>query len=258
MATEQPQRFMLITCAVLIRECYHCAAMSKNLVDIRSLEQGLHDIGEELMAARLQEEIDAVDTQKYSAILLGYGLCNNGIRGLHSTLPLVIPRAHDCITLLMGSREKYQDYFDKNPGTYYRSVGWVERLCSALSNPDSTVSRMGLTSYEEYVEKYGEENAQFIMATVGDWRKNYSKLAYIDTGLGDVKALRESAKNEALENNWDYEDIHGSKDLLQRMLDGQWDDQEFLVVEPGGVVHPRVDDRIIESRAVVSQEQGRQ
>ena len=100
-------RYMMIACAVLARECYHCAAISKNLIDLTILKQGLHDIGEKKMSSALQREIDAVDIEKYEAILLAYGLCNNGIRNLRSDLPLVVPRAHDCITLLMGSKEDY-------------------------------------------------------------------------------------------------------------------------------------------------------
>ncbi|MFV1980286.1 MAG: DUF1638 domain-containing protein [Rhodothermia bacterium] len=34
----------------------------------------------------------------------------------------VLPRAHDCITLLMGSRTRYLEYFKAHPGTYFRSV----------------------------------------------------------------------------------------------------------------------------------------
>ena len=41
--------------------------------------------------------------------------------------PLVLPRAHDCITLLMGSRTEFERYFQDHPGVYYRSTGWVER-----------------------------------------------------------------------------------------------------------------------------------
>jgi hypothetical protein len=39
--------------------------------------------------------------------------------------PLVIPRAHDCISILLGSPEIHQDVLKKNPGTYFYSPGWV-------------------------------------------------------------------------------------------------------------------------------------
>ena len=52
---------------------------------------------------------------------------------------LVLPRAHDCITLLMGSRSEFESYFQDHPGVYYRSTGWVERgadLEPLRANPD--------------------------------------------------------------------------------------------------------------------------
>ena len=125
-AAEAP-RYKLIACEILYRELCYCAALSKNIVDLEFLPKGLHDLGEEKMSARLQQAIDGVDSGRYQAILLGYALCNNGIRGLRGPLPLVIPRAHDCITLLLGSKERYREVFDANPGTYFESTGWMER-----------------------------------------------------------------------------------------------------------------------------------
>jgi len=64
----------------------------------------------------------------YSWIILGYALCNNGIVGLTGRrFSLIVPRAHDCITVFMGSRKRYQDYFFANTGTYFHTTGWLER-----------------------------------------------------------------------------------------------------------------------------------
>ena len=70
------QRFMLIACAVFEQECRECVELSENTVDLKIVDQGLHDVGEEKMSSALQDEIDAVDCEKYEAILLAYGLCN--------------------------------------------------------------------------------------------------------------------------------------------------------------------------------------
>jgi hypothetical protein len=102
------------------------------------MEKGLHDVGTKKMSAMLQSEIDKVDAEKYDMILLCYGLCNNGICNLHSSLPIVIPRAHDCITLLMGSKEKYKDYFEKIPGTFFLSSGRHERNKGPGDTEDTT------------------------------------------------------------------------------------------------------------------------
>ncbi len=243
---DDPKRYVMIACAVLTRECYYCAAMSRNVVDIRFLAQGLHDIGESKMSAKLQAEIDSVPAGEYDAILLGYGLCSNGIRGLRAPLPLVAPRAHDCITLLMGSKEAYQAYFDRNPGTFYQSVGWIERARSNLSNPESTTRQMGMSSYEEYVKQYGEENAKYLVEVLGGF-KHYDRLAYIDTEVGDSGAYRDCTREQADKRGWRFDLLKGSTTLLWRMMQGEWDEEDFLVVAPGQAIAPSYDGSIVRS-----------
>lgn len=215
-------------------------------MDITFLPKGLHDSGEKKMSTRLQETIDQVDPAKYEAILLGYGLCNNGIRGLHAALPLVVTRAHDCITLLLGSKEKYAAYFQNNPGTYYMSPGWVERNPDSRENADSITTQLGMNrTYQEYVDKFGEDNALYLMETLGSWYKNYKKMAYIDTHVLDDQAYKDQTRSEAASHGWEYEDLSGSTDLLQRLLDGNWDSRDFLVIPPSRTIAPSHDGDII-------------
>ena len=79
-----PRRHLVLACEVLARECYLCAARSPHIVEVRVLEQELHDLGAPKMSAALQAAVDAVDPGRYHAILLAYGLCNNGIVGLRA------------------------------------------------------------------------------------------------------------------------------------------------------------------------------
>ena len=88
----------------------------RNIIDLKLVQQGLHDVGEPKMSASLQEELDAVDQAQYDAILLGYGLCNNGIRNLRASIPIVVPRAHDCITLLAWIQRKIPHLLQRAPG----------------------------------------------------------------------------------------------------------------------------------------------
>ncbi len=244
---DKPKRYMLIACAVIYRECYHCAAISKNIIDIRILDKGIHDIGADKMSVMLQNEIDAVDAKQFDGILLGYGLCNNGVRGLHSQVPLVIPRAHDCITLLMGSKEKYKRYFDENPGTYFQSTGWMERGTSSLENEESIPSQLGIKGYDHYVKEYGEENAKYIMETLGAGIDNYSKLAFIDTKVCETEHYRAKVKANADEKGWQYEELCGSTAILLKIMNGEWDKEMFLVIEPGKTIEPTHKDDIIKS-----------
>jgi hypothetical protein len=248
---DEPRRYKLIACEIMFRELSYCAALSRNIIDIDFMPKGLHDMGERKMTALLQAAIDEVDTSRYDAILLGYGLCNNGTRGLRATLPLVLPRAHDCIALLLGSRQKYSAYFEAHPGTYYKSPGWIERSQDpgddpSNGNPDSVMTQLGIhRTYDEYVAKFGEENARYLMEMLGDWVKNYTRLVYIDTQVGDSSGYKQQTEAEAAQRHWEYEELPGNTGLLQRLLDGPWDPGDFLVVPPSQTLMPTYDDNII-------------
>ena len=244
------KRYKLIACEVMFREICHCAAACSNIIGVTFMEKGLHDIGTSKMSERLQREIDKVDASMYDTILLCYGLCNNGICGLHSPLPIVAPRAHDCITLLMGSKEKYKDYFDNNPGTFFLSSGWLERNKDPGDTEDSVPTQLGIVkTYEEYVEMYDEETAQYLMDTLGSWLKNYKKCAFINTHVGSENTYREITKQFTDEKGWEYEEIGGDTGLIYRLLNGDWSPEEFLILPPDARIAPSYDDGIISSKA---------
>lgn len=240
------KRFKVIACEILFREVCYCAAHSRQSVDLTFLPKALHDIGASPMSEQLQAAIDAVDSSAYDAILLVYGLCNNGICNLRSTLPLVIPRAHDCITLLLGSRERYQQLFDHYPGTYYQSTGWIERAVDPGSQPNSITAQLGIKcDYQAYIAKYGAENARYLMDMLGDWLKHYNRLVYIDTGFGDFETYARATQVTAEERGWAYERVQGSTALLQQLLNGEWNARDFLVVPPNTAIQPTYDNSII-------------
>lgn len=243
---DTPKRFKLIACEVLFREICYCVSQCDNIIDIIFMPKGLHDIGEYKMSEKIQTEIDKVDGSKYQAILLGYGLCNNGIRGLHSKLPLIIPRAHDCITLLIGSKKKYDDYFKRKPGTFFKSTGWIERDVNPNETELSVTSQLGISNkFNEYAEQYDEENAIYLMEILGDWFKNYKRLTYIDTKIGYFDRYKKLIKQQAEAKGWEYDELDGSVNLLLCMLNGEWDLKDFLVVPPNSVVKTSFDDDII-------------
>lgn len=246
--TPQPHHYRLIACEILFREVCQCVSNCPDIIDVSFMPKGLHDVGEAKMCAALQAVIDKTDPSKHEAVLMAYGLCNNGVRGLHAPVPLVIPRAHDCITLMLGSRQRYAEYFDKNPGTYFKSTGWIERDTSGANGDTSIPSQFKMNkTYQEYVEQYGEENAQYLMAALGDWLKNYRKFTYIDTGVGDFPQYKEQTRAEAAKNGLEYEEVVGSTDLLRRLVNGQWDAVDFLVVPPARKIRVSYDEGIVDS-----------
>jgi len=61
------------------------------------------------------------------------------------------------------------EIFQENPGTYFKSTGWYERD-SELGDEDNIMTQLGVNkSYDEYVSRYGAENARYIVETLGKW-----------------------------------------------------------------------------------------
>lgn len=140
-ADDRP-RIKALICETAFRECCHLMARSPLVIDPVFLPRGLHDIGRQRMLATLQQQVDHVDPAQYSHTLWVYGLCNHGIVGLEATsTPLVVPRAHDCVTLSFGSDERHFDHFSAHPGTYFETTEWDEH--NALELDQSLPSRGG-------------------------------------------------------------------------------------------------------------------
>ncbi len=237
-------RLKLISCEVLYREMCACVARSPHQIDIEFLPKGLHDLGGARMRGRLQEVVDSTDPSVHETILMGYALCGNGLAGLTArTVPIVLPRAHDCIALLMGSRHKYQQYFDENPGVFFRSTGWLERGKGLipLSRRQTGVD----TKLEELIEKYGEENGRYLFEELNNYQSHYRQMTYIRTGLEADGSFEDRAREEATRRGWTYASMDGDMTLFRRFINGDWGEADFLTVPPAHRVVVRYDDSII-------------
>lgn len=196
---------------------------SKNGQSNIFLDYGLHSIPKQLKLA-VQEEINAI--QKPSLIVLGYGLCGNGLNeiqaGIHT---LVIPKADDCVAIFMGSRQQYLDQFNEKPGTYYLTKGWFE----VGSDP--------LSEYEKLVEKYGADTADYLMETQ---YQHYQRLLFVAHVQADLEEYRPRALEVAAyceRFNIVYEEYLGSDEFFHQIaevLEAQVDiPSDFIVVQPG-------------------------
>lgn len=239
-------RLKLIGCEVISRELCSVVAQAPNTVDLVLLPKALHDASGGTMVRALQTAVDSVE-DGYDAILMGYGLCGNGLVGLTARqVPLVVPRAHDCITLMMGSRQRFDEYFENNQGVYFRSTGWVER--AADINPIVRDQTGAGASLPALIEKYGEENGQYLFEELTRYRQTYRQLTYIRTGVDKTGRTEKEAKAEADSRGWEFEAMEGDLTLFQRLVSGEWDD-DFLIVPPGHRVVARYDGKIIDSEA---------
>ena len=245
--------FKVIACEIVFREVCHLASRAQQVLDLEFVTQGHHDVPSS-GRIDLQQRINAVPAGKYDAILLGYGLCSNIVTGLTTPhTPMVIPRGHDCITFFLGSKVRYQEYFNAHPGTYYYTSGWLEcrqrrggdlKQETAFFMPASSLPGAAKV-YQEWVEKYGEEEAKYLLETMGQWSAAYSHGVLINFDFARHLRCREQVQQICAERNWQFEEVPGDLGLLERWLAGNWKPEEFLVVQPGQEVVATHDENII-------------
>ena len=218
---EQP-RVHVLACGVLAADLRALAPKIPVRLTFDFLPGKLHATPHELRR-RLQERIDAVSAAGTADVIaIGYGLCGRGTVGLHARgVPLRVPKTHDCIALFLGSDAAYQEQFARCPGTYYVSAGWVqEGMGSASAVASSVETGAGVCPPDDadgLGEQYGSENAQAIRQFMDSWKRNYSRAAFIDTGIGNTHHAR-IAQAMAQENGWAYEALRGSPDVLAAVL----------------------------------------
>lgn len=238
-AIPPPQRIVLIACAVLEAEVRHYASLFPGLIQIDILEQGLHNEPAKLRDS-VQQAIDRIERDcTPDAIVLGYGLCSRGLEGVHAAkATLVIPRAHDCITLLLGSKERYQQYVNQHPGTYWYSPGWNKHHI-----PPGPQRYEKL--YNEYLAKFGEDEAKYLMEMEQHWFTTYNRATYVDLTVGVTQADLDYTRQCADWLKWHFDHQQGDPALLKDLLGGNWDADRFLVLSPGSTLQVSGDEQVI-------------
>jgi len=190
------------------------------------LDYGLHEFPNKLSSA-VQEQIDSL--QEPSRILLGYGLCGNGLEGIRAGRhTLFMPRADDCIAILLDSYQAYLKEFCENPDTYYLTKGWLE----SGSDP--------LREYHQALEKYGAGNAEWLM---DQQYRHYKRLVFVAHTREDLETYRPRALEVAEYcKQWgmSYEEVLGSEDYIRDLVKAVGtlceSDEQFLVIPPGGSI----------------------
>jgi hypothetical protein len=197
------------------------------------MDYGLHRVPGK-MAGTLQEVLDGLEQP--SLVVLGYGLCGTGLKGLRAgPHTLLVPRVDDCIALLLGSYHAYMREFQAVPGTYYLSKGWLE----SGSHP--------LKEYHEYVPVYGEKEAMWIM---DQQYQHYERLVLVAHSEVDLEGYRPQAQEVSrFCERWAmrYEEMLGSDRYIRRLIElaeqlagngtsASVTDTDFVIVPAGGEI----------------------
>src|ERR1019366_3803742 len=101
---------------------------------------------------------------------------------------------------------------------------------------------------QEYIEKFGEEDAEFLMESEQGWLTHYSVGTYVDTGLTDKSSVDNDiayTKACTVWLKWKFDRQKGSAQLLTELLDGPWDNRKFLVLEPGQMARMTADEKVV-------------
>ncbi len=226
-------RYALIACEVMTRTLNAALPLAKDDITIEWIDIGLHSTPK-LLHTRLQEILDGLDTAAYDAALLLFGLCGKATTlTAPPEIPLVMPRAHDCITLYLGSAARFQQEFDSDPGTYWYSVDYMARNTNQNNMLGAVSMGMEDDEYARLIERYGLDTASKIRETLTGWQAHYSRAVFIDDRQGDDAAYRLHASDKAAKEGWAFKIMEGDNRLVEMLVTGDWPEDEFVVVPPG-------------------------
>ena len=235
----------IIACSVLDSELKAAAERAGVTIDEEYLEAGLHE-QPHVLHSELQAAIDRAEELKnegrnYDALVIGYGLCGRGTTGITAgSIPLIIPRVHDCIAMFLGSDKRYRKQFAGNPGTFYMTRGWYDYKTQPMAvkkRGDRPVEGNWDISagFDSIKRKYGRDNAEEIYSFLNSWKKNYTRSVFIETGTEKSSEYEDYTRDLADELGWKFERVKGSDHLFLRMLKTELTDDEILVVPPGHI-----------------------
>ena len=229
----------LIACEVFRDEIGLLETDDTCIVGMRFLEIGLHDQPDE-MRVTLQQAIDALDARDdIGAVILAYGLCGLGTAGLRAGRhPLVFPRAHDCITVFLGSKETYAARQSACPGCYHYTPGW--NRARRVPGPD----RIDFLR-ADFSRKFDPDDVEFLLENERAMWSSYHTATFIDLGTPDAAAEAAYTARCAEWLGWNFEHLKGDPALLRDLLSGNWDAQRFQIVPPGARLAHSADEAVM-------------
>jgi hypothetical protein len=234
-------RIAVLACSVLEREIALYACGAQHIAHVQFFEMGLHD-QPDLLRSTLQTNLDALDERTdIEAVVLVYGLCGRGTVGL---APLrhkfVIPRAHDCISLFMGSKEAYTEHQRQCASCYYYTPGWNRGR--RVPSPEALE-----TMRNDLPSRFDADDVEFLVETTREQWAMHDTATYIDLGTDDSEKEADYARKCAHWLGWRFEHLRGDPTLLRDLLWCRWDAKRFQIIEPGSKLGQALDESIMRS-----------
>lgn len=162
--------------------------LKENQYDIVYLDIQQHNFPHEL-AKQIQQEIDS--SSGYQKIIILYGLCGGALLEIRAReIPLLLIKVHDCLSILLGSKESYEELTKDN-----KSVSWS---CYSLEEENHRQEFR-----ERWAQEYDEETVQYLISTLDP-----EPSMYVALGLPQELKYIEKQKNI----------VKGSNLFLQEIL----------------------------------------
>lgn len=219
--------YALLACDVFEEELIHYGGTNPPWRQLRHLEMGLHDQPDRL---RAQVEVTLAEIEadpEIETIALAYGRCGNGLVGVTAgRCSLVLPQAHDCISILLGGTARHAAILKENPGTYFYSPGWVRGR--RVPGPDREAYLR-----EFYAERYAddEEMINDLVEVDAETFAHHNCAAYV--AITENAAASDSCRNCAHHLGWSHRELKGDPSFLDDLIHARWYDSRFLLVPPG-------------------------
>ncbi|MDR2349500.1 MAG: DUF1638 domain-containing protein [Deltaproteobacteria bacterium] len=216
--TDSPAKGLGIVACDVVKNELERVRENKD-VRLRCLEYALHEKPKEMPGAIVKAVEEMLATGEVGKVALGYGLCSNGTVGVSCRNGTVVPRCHDCISMLLGSPARYMKMFRECPGTYFLTDGWIRNR----GDPVSTVEF-------RYAPKMGEKKA---------WKgmklelANYKRICFVNNGVGDEDALRRRALENAKAFDKEFMEVKADLGFFEKLVGGSTDEDCFIILGPG-------------------------
>jgi hypothetical protein len=202
----------LICCKTIEAELKMAMEMTELEYPINWLEPNLHNTPHKLNSA-LQEIFDSLHCDR---LIMVMGFCGNSVAGLRTgCFETVLPRVDDCISLLLGIKNRMA--IEREKGTYFLSKGWLDGEHDIWSE------------YKHAAEKYGEKKGKAIFDLMFS---NYKRIGVLDTGCYSIKDILPTTEKIAQTLALEHEVIPADVKYLSELLVGPWSKEKFLLIAP--------------------------
>lgn len=210
----------VIACGSLFHE-FTSLIKDDNGPDIHFLDTDLHRTPTKIPKV-LQAKLDEI-SHRYQTIILGYGLCSNGVVGIKThRATLIVPRVHDCLDLFLGFVGRGKSRIGLGTAHYYLTPGTILNQKDPLAIME-----------QEYIPKMGRKMSEWGMK---EELKHYSHFALITSPGTDMVPILDQAEKNAAFFDMTLTEVKSDLAFFKQLLYGPHDPKFFLHILPGEVI----------------------